>query len=737
MRKGILKMKSFRKRFFSILITSIMVLGLVLQTAFGATNDTIVTFDLKLPSTLSYPQEITITVYSTTDDTEPDYSNVVFTTTTNALSPESTFSLGTADSDYFYWAQVEIPKLGKTVDLGPVEPIELPGLIWQDSTTNSPFGTANDFNVFSFGNFNASNADVEGGLAVRGNFSSIERSGYLIGMPATHKDTQSTSGWWGPTGSEYPIGNPIKPHSPRLIVGGSIEIEDLLVVVGGSVYVTDTEDIAFTNNGTNEIHVYEYIGGNTKYDNSSNKNTDFNNHIWTSTDGSTDYVKQYSEIDDFFADAYSHLNQLSQNYASKTSTSSDTLVINVTATDVINLPGRTLKLTPDTDASLYDTIVYNVIVETVGDIAPLGNVEIDMDNFNGNIIINMVTDGDSDTVNFCYNNYDAATGGGGIRIKDDYREIYTVAKQYADRIFWNFPSNTIGEIKTINSEAYQFMGSMLAPNSDFIVLPNISRIGNVNGCLIANNIDVSGGNAWEAHNIVKYLGPVQSNVNQFEAKFTLIVEAEPSSPGPGTTPETNKGIIVITKKVVDTLGVAYNVNDTFKIGIFTDKSGSTPYKSFQTVTLNNESSKSITFDELPIGVYYVYEIDENNKAILEGGKVNEIYEVTYSETYISINDNTTKEITIENKTVSSTSTIIPEEVDDKDISKDQPTNEHLVLEDDIPLPIVGTSINTLTPNTNYDAPATGDNNQLILYISLLIISIFLLIVFRRSTFFVK
>ena len=69
----------------------------------------------------------------------------------------------------------------------------------------------------------------------------------------------------------------------------------------------------------------------------------------------------------------------------------------------------------------------------------------------------------------------------------------------------------------------------------------------------------------------------------------------------------------------------------FRIGLFTDKNGTQlyegddgEYESIRTVTLENQSASTVTFDNLPVGeTYYLYEVREDGTAVKDGEKVDD------------------------------------------------------------------------------------------------------------------
>lgn len=89
-------------------------------------------------------------------------------------------------------------------------------------------------------------------------------------------------------------------------------------------------------------------------------------------------------------------------------------------------------------------------------------------------------------------------------------------------------------------------------------------------------------------------------------------------------PNKGKGKIIVTKKVsfrddLDIFDITAK-DDTFYVNIFTDKAGTHPYggSAPKAIRLVNASSGSVIFDNLPDGIYYVFETDAAGKPIPYG-----------------------------------------------------------------------------------------------------------------------
>lgn len=57
------------------------------------------------------------------------------------------------------------------------------------------------------------------------------------------------------------------------------------------------------------------------------------------------------------------------------------------------------------------------------------------------------------------------------------------------------------------------------------------------------------------------------------------------------------------------------VDESFKIGLFLDKDGTVPYGNdyIKTVSIQNADSGTVTFEDVPDGTYYIFELDNDNK----------------------------------------------------------------------------------------------------------------------------
>lgn len=88
------------------------------------------------------------------------------------------------------------------------------------------------------------------------------------------------------------------------------------------------------------------------------------------------------------------------------------------------------------------------------------------------------------------------------------------------------------------------------------------------------------------------------------------------------------GQITVTKKVSiemeEEFQVIAAVDAVFYFGIFKDKDGQVPFRQeyIQSIQLKNASAGTTTFTDLPEGIYYIFETDQNGNVIRPGDTVN-------------------------------------------------------------------------------------------------------------------
>ena len=458
------------------------------------------------------PSSIEVDIFRSSDANRTGEAFVKTVTLYEANEWRIRTSVKGSDS-YYYIKEKSLPEGYSSSDSATVKPIEviLSDNIWEDPREGNPLGSGGRFNVIAFGDFIANNADVEGGLAVQGDFTSPARQSYTIGLPAFAD---------GSFGAATGIGYPIAPHDPRLIVGGALSVNQDIEVYGGSVYLADLNNVHHNaNHAPSYIKLQKYIGSDSTYSNET-PHTDFEQFYWPADPASAALVVENPDIiAAFFSATQSFMNAKSNEWFSLAS-SSDTLVYDLSY-DYKNDPStwkashdRTLLLAPPaaTDLTGIDTIVYNVTVSGVGNTAYFSDVEIDMRGFDGEVVINLIpADASITKYSFDHSPWGDSVANAKTTFTDESGEFYAYARKYSNEVFWNVPS----QIQDLYMDSYKIAGSVIAQHSDFLAKSTIGA-GNVNGNLIARNVDVHDASGWEAHNT---------------ADFGLLASEYPSSSG--------------------------------------------------------------------------------------------------------------------------------------------------------------------------------------------------------------
>lgn len=120
--------------------------------------------------------------------------------------------------------------------------------------------------------------------------------------------------------------------------------------------------------------------------------------------------------------------------------------------------------------------------------------------------------------------------------------------------------------------------------------------------------------------------PLGKNENG-AASWQYVVKSEPKLE---IVSKPRTGQITVTKKVSietkDDFQVLTAVDAVFHFGIFKDAEGKIPFREnyIQSIQLENASAGTTVFTELPEGVYYIFEIDQNGNIIRPGSTVNGI-----------------------------------------------------------------------------------------------------------------
>ena len=529
-----MKKKNLWSKITAITLTMVMLFSFATMQA-GAAKAGELTITKTWDDDTFAPTEVLVDIYRAVleadidEDDELDAATPWQTVTLkSAESWTKTVDLDDADTLFFYRAKARPITDYDTTTSGATQPslTQSSGLVWEAPKPGLPFGGAHRFSVFAFGNFITNRADVEGGIAVGGNLDTTDTTTYAFGRPDVF------------------IGKPIEPHNPRLIVGGELKIDQMIQVTGGNVLVNNLGDISFIDTGWNAIRLIKYIGSAPTYSSDSSP-SDFAPSVdWRATDGETALVQEAKtgEIANFFSLAQTQLTALSSDYKN-TVADANTTVHNIDYADELSggldidaigfLRHSNLHLPVPEDGK--DRVVYNVTIREA--ITPFNDVEITMPaGFTGDIVINFLTEDVS--IEFGSSSSGARTTIAGEE-SAYYDGSYPTARLYSDRIFWNFPND---DLTTIYSNGFSFFGSVLAPYSSFIA-KDPGSAGNVNGTLVALNVDVHISGGWETHNTAGYDNvtyPGGTPVSSYNATLALasVYDAPPTTTPPVTsTPE--------------------------------------------------------------------------------------------------------------------------------------------------------------------------------------------------------
>ena len=494
-------MRDRTKRASGIFLCTVLLISLLISglggTAGAAPNSTSGAQEPKLTITHSWsndteadrPAKIGLELYKSDDDIA-DAGDTLYGTYELSAGTSPKWSvevpLSAEDAGSYFYVKTDVID-GYTTTNG--QKVQLKGglggndgLDWINpgAVDNLPLGSANYYSALIFGDYSVTGADAESGIAVKGNFKST--GGYAVGLPTNIPIHQS----WKPAftwENGKTIGYPVAPHSPRMIVGGSLSGFDNLHIVGGNLVVADNSKISGTNLTIKEWLIDPSIG---EYDKSTDITGKHIDRLYGSAHSPyAEITEDADAVAKFFADAEVSMRALSNAYASMSG--ADKQVVAIDATD-----GNDIVLTPG-DAALDDysgikTIVYNITVST----NQVKTATIDMQkdkNFTGNVVLNIIP-ASAEVTAFNFKN-------GDIRIKDEtaITETYELARKYADRILWNIPADC--SINKMEMASKSLIGSLLMPNVDLEVSG-----GSINGTLVARRLDSIGG--FETHSTTKF-----------------------------------------------------------------------------------------------------------------------------------------------------------------------------------------------------------------------------------------
>ncbi|MCL2236358.1 MAG: choice-of-anchor A family protein, partial [Defluviitaleaceae bacterium] len=322
-----------------------------------------------------------------------------------------------------------------------------PDVFWTDGTPQLPLGSVHDFGVLTFGNFTSTYSGwgsgavhMESGVAVAGNLELYNSYGDF-GQAHDH------------------VGNTtIRPHNPRLLVGGNF-VEtgrpgySSLILHGGDILMTMGANIDL------EFEMMETSAG---------RHTPDADGDWTSVPYGDPAV-----VSNFFTSARHYLNYLNNFFATVTRYD-EYGIFRGRIIPPSNPWGQPTVELPSNMAN-YSLIILDLDASSGTVSAPFFRFPAE---FTGNYVININNDGPvrigSDT---------SITSPLGLT------DIHQVGRHYSHRIIWNFTGS--GSITTDYST---IIGSVLAPNADFYGMYG----GSVKGALIVNNF-YHGASGFEVH----------------------------------------------------------------------------------------------------------------------------------------------------------------------------------------------------------------------------------------------
>ena len=233
-------------------------------------------------------------------------------------------------------------------------------------------------------------------------------------------------------------------------------------------------------------------------------------------------------MDSFFNGAYAAATAASTTYKNLEQTAGNGILVY----DIdynFNTTSRTLTLRPTaTNQELVDIdlIVYNITSDGSGKFTDINLIIPDA--YDGKIIVNFLGLSAGTDYEFMY----GTTGSLGVaQTRINGIGSYAAAMNYSHRIVFNFPDGG-----NINTRHYRFLGSVLAPNSNFTAGANYpgGGSGNVNGTLIAQTIDVFASENCQAHNTAAGFAPPKPGASTYSLSLEIGADYTPSSFTPVT-----------------------------------------------------------------------------------------------------------------------------------------------------------------------------------------------------------
>ena len=645
------------------LLLCVQICGVFSMPALAAGDSMTITIKKTWPdnNAADLPDSTTVALYSAEDELGAGSALI---SDTIELKKDENWTATVTDPDFdpaLYYFVVDAPAPTGYINDAAPDPKKLTietGLEWKNPTANLPFGSATYFSVISFGNYKANNADVESGLAVGGNFEAGKDGGgnylsYSVGIPA--KDTTAAVDGgddYGAYDHEGGIGRPIYPHTPRMVVGGSITGSNLNIA-GGDLYVE--KDATITLGGINFFTAKNpskaYTGNNFTSDN-------FEKTWISGADAKThSSVVEKEGLDAFFGEMKDKLVALNEGYLvykdKADGLDNHVLVVNTTY-NYNDAPSGNyqLKLEDEFTGDYDDVkqIIYNVSLTETGPKIQMSDVEVSVPaGFGGIVVVNLIPTNGATEISFEHSPTGVGTNNKTL-ITEMHQDsitgdIFTVAREYSDRIIWNIPET----VKTLTGNNLQLIGSVLAPRTDFVAKTG----GNVNGCLIAGSVDVSAADGWEAHCTANFV--YQAQTLGASGIITLSAKKDISTPATGS--------IEVTKVVQDSDGnTKTSFIGDFYVALFDGADGLTRTHTPEIITVTNGVSTTAEFTGLTAGdTYYVFEVDSASGSVgIQPNAKFDSYTVTYSDVNVIVVDSATPQtIQVINKEEPTTTPIDP------------------------------------------------------------------------------
>ncbi|MDD2960144.1 MAG: SpaA isopeptide-forming pilin-related protein [Lachnospiraceae bacterium] len=126
--------------------------------------------------------------------------------------------------------------------------------------------------------------------------------------------------------------------------------------------------------------------------------------------------------------------------------------------------------------------------------------------------------------------------------------------------------------------------------------------------------------------------------------------------------EGQPGMITVTKKLVKDGRAAEGEDEIFFVTLFADEDFQIPVSETKLLNMNGVSSVSVTFTELPAGVYYIMETDANGTPV-DDSLEDFGYKLTRQDEYIQVEEDRSYTTTLTNESTAETETEIETEIE--------------------------------------------------------------------------